>query len=288
MGKTEFVNNRNNGDMTWKLFAGKEQFNSSLEESAFRSANSSYQIVDIKRVVPYPQSKYKQFMYTGDVALLELSSPLKLNEAVGSVCMAEAASISSEQRCVTAGWGSDLENTATATQYLKVLPVPTVPTEQCNSSMHYNGALPEDAVCAGYLNSNQTTCYNDEGAPLMCFNDDSDQWQLEGILSYHGNCGKRPHPAIYNSITSNISTWIRRTVGNGLMFERAAITTGSPLSGDESTTTATTFSSSSSSSSPSSTVENSSSTATTTTVTPDLSNSSSTTMAPTTSSGVVR
>uniref|UniRef100_A0A182UJ58 Scavenger receptor class A n=1 Tax=Anopheles melas TaxID=34690 RepID=A0A182UJ58_9DIPT len=220
MGKTEFVNNRNVGDMSWKLFAGSALFNASLEDTAAAAADASYQIVDVKRVVPYPQSKYKQFMYTGDVALLELSAPLKLNDMVGSVCLAEAASIDSEQLCLTAGWGSDLENTATTEQYLKYLPVPTVPTERCNSSIHYNGVLPENAICAGFLNSNKTTCYNDEGAPLMCYLDGSSQWQLEGILSYHGNCGKRPHPAIYNSITSNISTWIRNTVGNDLMFER--------------------------------------------------------------------
>lgn len=53
----------------------------------------------------------------------------------------------------------------------------------------------------------------------MCYIEPSEQWRLEGILSYHGNCGKRPHPAIYNSITSNISTWIRNTVGNDLMFD---------------------------------------------------------------------
>ena len=98
-------------------------------------------------------------MYTGDVALLELSAPLKLNDMVGSVCLAEAASIDSEQLCLTAGWGSDLENTATTEQYLKYLPVPTVPTERCNSSIHYNGVLPENAICAGFLNSNKTTCY---------------------------------------------------------------------------------------------------------------------------------
>lgn len=80
----------------------------------------------------------------------------------------------------------------------------------------------------------------------MCYLDGSGQWQLEGILSYHGNCGKRPHPAIYNSITSNISTWIRNTVGNDLMFERVttSVTVGidatSPADAADSTGTSTT------------------------------------------------
>lgn len=99
-------------------------------------------------------------MYTGDVVLLELDSPLKLNEVVGSVCLTETSStIDPERLCVTAGWGSDLEHTATTEQYLKYLPVPNVPTDRCNSSIHYNGALPENTICAGYLNSNKTTCY---------------------------------------------------------------------------------------------------------------------------------
>lgn len=163
---------------------------------------------------------------------------------IGSACLTESAQIDPDQLCLTAGWGVDPNDMASTEQYLKYLPVPTMPTEKCNSSLHYNGSLTGDAICAGYLSSSKTTCYvktqihfffaistvdrsfhfpqNDEGAPLMCHIQSNGQWRLEGILSYHGNCGKRPHPAIYNSITSSISNWIRNTVGNDLMFDSSS------------------------------------------------------------------
>lgn len=217
MGKTEFIDNRNVGELTWMLFAGTSHFNSSLVSGSDRQ-NGTFQVVEVRRIVPYPQAKYKQFLYSGDVVLLELASPLRLNERIGSACLTERAMIDEEQLCLTAGWGVDPSDVANTEQYLKYLPVPTMPTEKCNSSVHYNGSLTDDAICAGYLSSSKTTCYNDEGAPLMCHIESSGQWRLEGTLSYHGNCGKRPHPAIYNSITSSISNWIRNTVGNDRMF----------------------------------------------------------------------
>lgn len=210
-----------------------------------------------------PQAKYKQFLYSGDVVLLELASPLRLNERIGSACLTERAMIDEEQLCLTAGWGVDPAEVANTEQYLKYLPVPTMPTEKCNSSIHYNGSLNDDAICAGYLSSSKTTCYvsptilapcqlqlsnfrspqNDEGAPLMCHVESSGQWRLEGTLSYHGNCGKRPHPAIYNSITSSISNWIRNTVGNDRMFATSATsrsngTTAEPVNGTQPAVTA--------------------------------------------------
>lgn len=106
-----------------------------------------------------PQAKYKQFLYSGDVVLLELASPLRLNERIGSACLTERAMIDEEQLCLTAGWGVDPAEVANTEQYLKYLPVPTMPTEKCNSSLHYNGSLNDDAICAGYLSSSKTTCY---------------------------------------------------------------------------------------------------------------------------------
>lgn len=53
MGKTEFIDNRNIAEMDWKLFAGTSQFNFTMIRG--NNANSSYQVVDVLRIVPYPQ-----------------------------------------------------------------------------------------------------------------------------------------------------------------------------------------------------------------------------------------
>lgn len=105
--------------------------------------------------------------------------------------------------------------------------------EGCNSTRHYNGHVPNNTICAGYTDSDKTPCYvsrffiisnyfllrcafifqNDEGAPLMCFSDTAGTWELHGLLSYHGNCGRNRHPALYSSIDAESRKWILNTIG---------------------------------------------------------------------------
>lgn len=55
---------------------------------------------------------------------------------------------------------------------------------------------------------------NDEGAPLMCFNLTSNAWELHGLLSYHSNCGRSHHPAIFASLTyAPIHRWLTNNIG---------------------------------------------------------------------------
>lgn len=54
---------------------------------------------------------------------------------------------------------------------------------------------------------------NDEGAPLMCFSDDKNTWELQGILSHHENCGRNRHPSVYTTMNSRIQEWIFNTTG---------------------------------------------------------------------------
>lgn len=60
---------------------------------------------------------------------------------------------------------------------------------------------------------------NEEGAPLMCVNDRG-EWELQGTMSYHSNCGRGSHPSIFNNITPALD-WIKQTIGNS--FQRKII-----------------------------------------------------------------
>lgn len=61
------------------------------------------QIREVQKIVPYPQVKYANFLYTHDVALLELIQPLEFNRYVGAICLPESE-IEPRELCVTAGW----------------------------------------------------------------------------------------------------------------------------------------------------------------------------------------
>ncbi|KAJ8964247.1 hypothetical protein NQ314_005034, partial [Rhamnusium bicolor] len=97
-------------------------------------------------------------------------------------------------------------------QYIHYLSSPIINSEECNSTKHYNGMITEDKICAGYKES-ENECYSDEGAPLMCFSNASESWELQGILSHPENCGSSPHPATYSSIDLKLRSWITNTIG---------------------------------------------------------------------------
>lgn len=54
----------------------------------------------------------------------------------------------------------------------------------------------------------------------MCFSDERHAWGLQGTLSYHGNCGQSPHPAVFSLFTTSTLKWIENTVGNNLMLRQ--------------------------------------------------------------------
>lgn len=49
----------------------------------------------------------------------------------------------------------------------------------------------------------------------MCLSETSQSWQLQGILSYHENCGKSQHPPIYTKIGKEMKRWMADTIGFG-------------------------------------------------------------------------
>ncbi|XP_031344981.1 uncharacterized protein LOC116172030 isoform X2 [Photinus pyralis] len=198
----------------WTLYSGGTNFSATMHSSA--------QLRSVRRIIPHPQAKYSEIVYSNDIVLVQLDMPLHLGPNISAICLPNAE-IEPRQLCVTAGWGVKTPGESNRQEYLHYLPVPTLETAQCNSSAHYNGRLTTDKICAGYTDSDRTPCYNDEGAPLMCFSEISNTWELQGLLSNHANCGRNRHPALYTSINHDIRGWITNTTGIRLtMNERAA------------------------------------------------------------------
>jgi hypothetical protein len=210
IGQTEFINGRGT-ELSWTLFSGSSEFDESVN-------NTNVQTVHVKQIVVYPQAKYKRFLYTGDFVLLELQNSLQFNMAVSASCLTRNT-IEDESMCLTAGWGVQNPGKPIQEQYLRYLTTPIIDSSECNSTNYYAGSLPDNTICSS-LASNQTTCYNDEGAPLMCYSSKTNVWEVQGVLSYHGNCGRRPQPVIYNSLSNKVINWITNTIGNNRMFRQ--------------------------------------------------------------------
>ncbi|KAJ9589246.1 hypothetical protein L9F63_017545 [Diploptera punctata] len=191
---------------SWVAFGGGSMFETDKPET---------QIREVRSIIPYPQVKYNQFMYNNDIALVELIQPLSFTRYVGAICLPEKE-IEQRQLCVTAGWGYTSPGEINFSQYLRYLPVPTIDLNDCNSTKHYAGFITAQEICAGFTDADKSPCYNDEGAPLMCVSEGG-VWELQGVLSYHSNCGRGYHPSIFSSITA-VRGWVEKTVGS--RFER--------------------------------------------------------------------
>ncbi|KAI4465879.1 transmembrane protease serine [Holotrichia oblita] len=199
----------------WVLYAGSLHL--------FGSDNSSTQMRYVKEIIVHPQTKYNRFEFDNDIVLIRLISPMMLGENVSAICLPRTT-INTRQVCVTAGWSfnkpQDLNIFLTETsaqRHLRHITVPIIDQEQCNSTAHFNGHVTKEKLCTGHPGSEETHCYNDAGAPLMCYSKDTSSWQLYGILSYSNSCGRSSHPSVYTSISPKITKWITNTIGPRLL-----------------------------------------------------------------------
>lgn len=67
---------------------------------------------NISSIIPYPQVKFNQFLYSNDIALIELEKPLVFSNEIGAVCLPENeikpnTKDGNQPICITAGWGTD-------------------------------------------------------------------------------------------------------------------------------------------------------------------------------------
>jgi len=198
------VQSKSLNPLEWVVFGGPAGYNPRASESA--------QIKIVKNIISHPSAKFSQHLMTHDIALIEIHDTLELNSLVNAICLAESE-IKDRQLCVSAGWTSSSEGIS-FNQYLTYLPVPTFPISECNSTTVYNGHVTSSMFCSR-SNGDSRVCHNDEGSPLMCLSD-SGVWQLQGVLSHHGECGGRSvRPAIFTAI-HQVREWIASTVGSNL------------------------------------------------------------------------
>ncbi|KAK0182266.1 hypothetical protein PV327_000421 [Microctonus hyperodae] len=174
----------------WELFIGRD-----LQKS-----------IGVKNIIPYPQVKYNQFLYNNDIALIQLERPLVFSRNVSAVCL-PSQQLQPRALCVTVGWGFPINGDVNLK--LNFLPIPIYNTEECNATSHYAGFITKSNICAGFTGTDKGTCYNDEGAPLMCATE-TGRWEIQGLLSHHSRCS-RGHPAIYSSLSPAI-TWLQNLI----------------------------------------------------------------------------
>uniref|UniRef100_A0A7M5X1N2 Peptidase S1 domain-containing protein n=4 Tax=Clytia hemisphaerica TaxID=252671 RepID=A0A7M5X1N2_9CNID len=136
-----------------------------------------------KRVIMHPN--YGQGgALNADVALIELRTPLRLNDRVVKACMPQQGVYPKVgKNCYIAGWGTTTHpgNSPNRLQQAK-LPVVGTPHRGCHNN--------REVVCVGLGFGKQSdgkqhpnACRGDSGGPLMC-QQSNGSWTVEGVASY--------------------------------------------------------------------------------------------------------
>ncbi|XP_060137551.1 prostasin-like isoform X1 [Zootoca vivipara] len=137
---------------------------------AYQLLNTSSNTVtsDIQRIILHPSyDSYDTPPPRGDIALVELKSPVSFTAYIRPICLPEASvQFSMEESCVVTGWGEIQPGVALPPPLtLQEVKVPLIDREKCNSLFNaaqrepplYNPVGP-GMICAGYQEGGKDSC----------------------------------------------------------------------------------------------------------------------------------
>lgn len=131
--------------------------------------------------------------FLGDIALLELSVPLDVEEAI-------LGEVSQNNTILTAiGWGFTTEENVLSTSLLQTL-LGKIDSAACDAFHDIKGlgTRPVDHFCAQGINTAADTCRGDSGGPLL-----QGDFHVVGITSYGASdakCGQINSTGVYTSV----------------------------------------------------------------------------------------
>jgi len=162
---------------------------------------------DIENVIMH--WNYKDDTVERDIALLQLQSPLELNDDVAIIELAnEGDPLENGQEYTTAGWGTKVYEYRSYwyPNVLQILEgVPHYKNWKCRKMFPDFGVTPNRHICAGG-NVGEDSCVGDSGGPLWMMVDSTPL--LYGITSWGMGCASEL-PGVYTQVS-----WFRRWIEN--------------------------------------------------------------------------
>ncbi|XP_049991070.1 tryptase gamma [Alexandromys fortis] len=147
---------------------------------------------------------------SGDIALVQLGTPVAFSSWVQPVCLPEAsADFYPGMRCWVTGWGYTQEGEPLKPPYnLQEAEVSVVDAETCSQAYSSpNGTIIQpDMLCA---RGPGDACLDDSGGPLVC--QVAGTWQQAGVVSWGEGCGRPDRPGVYARVTAYVN-WIHHHI----------------------------------------------------------------------------
>ncbi|XP_036392375.1 ST14 transmembrane serine protease matriptase a [Megalops cyprinoides] len=162
---------------------------------------------NLRRVIAHPY--YNHYTFDHDIALMELDSPVTLNEYVMPICLPSPAHEFPAGKSVwITGWGATREGGYGAS-VLQKAEVRIINSTVCNQLM--GGQITSRMVCAGVLAGGVDACQGDSGGPMSSLESDGHMF-LAGVVSWGDGCARRNKPGIYTKVTK-YRGWIKEQTG---------------------------------------------------------------------------
>ncbi|XP_052051025.1 serine protease 33-like [Apodemus sylvaticus] len=172
----------------------------------------------VARVVKHPSYSSEEDS-SGDIALVQLASPISFNDYMLPVCLPKPGDpLDPGTTCWVTGWGNTGINQQLPPPFtLQELQVPIIDAQTCNNLYQENSvsstepAILEGMMCAGFEEGRKDACNGDSGGPLVC--DINGIWIQAGVVSWGSDCAIPKRPGVYTNVSFYVS-WIQDTISN--------------------------------------------------------------------------
>uniref|UniRef100_A0A8D2P9S8 Peptidase S1 domain-containing protein n=1 Tax=Zosterops lateralis melanops TaxID=1220523 RepID=A0A8D2P9S8_ZOSLA len=148
----------------------------------------------VRRIFIHPDFNPKdEHNFNGDIALLELKTPVTLGPTLLPICLPDVTNTSFYAHGhigYVSGFGVDKNRISSDLKYVSL---PAVAREKCQSWLDSNKkgipmVFSENMFCAGFLEGKQDTCQGDSGSVFTVLDRESGRWVATGIVSWGIGC----------------------------------------------------------------------------------------------------
>ncbi|KAL4647699.1 hypothetical protein GN956_G8101 [Arapaima gigas] len=183
----------------WEVYLG-------LHDQSKKTSNSTEKR-NLKTIICHPY--YNSYTFDNDIALMELESPVTLNQYIRPICLPSINHDFPIGKSVwVTGWGATKEDGYGAA-VLQKAEVRIINTTVCNQLMQ--NQITSQMLCAGVLAGEVDTCQGDSGGPLSSL-ELGGRYFLAGVVSWGDGCARRNKPGIYTKVTK-FRGWIKQNTG---------------------------------------------------------------------------
>jgi trypsin len=158
------------------------------------------QVIQVSAVVSHED--YNDFDISNDIALMKLSTPLKLGGVVQAIQL-QTESVAAGVDAYVTGWGTTTSG-GSLPAGLRGVTVPIVSDADCREAYGQSDIF-DSMICAGLEQGGKDSCQGDSGGPLATGSDAT--LRLTGIVSWGYGCAVAGYPGVYTEV-SHFTKWV--------------------------------------------------------------------------------